>query len=152
METQKKYSTVPFNVSHLQLMYLRQEELESIMNLEDAQARFESLTHLSIDAKTFMYDGRVIFCAGFFEQWPGVIECWMMPSIHVKSASIGFCRILRGYVNDIIKEFGCHRFQTNSPDDELHARFMKFLGLKKEGVMKKYTHNQKDYCVYARTV
>ena len=149
---QKKFETVPFNVNHLHLMDVRQEEVESIMNLVDVEDRFQALANISIDCKTFMYDGRIIFCAGYFEQWPGVIECWMMPSIYVKSVSLGFCRILRGYVNDIIKEFGCHRFQTNSPDDDFHARWMKFLGLEKEGVMKKYTHNQKDYCVYARTV
>lgn len=152
METQKKYETIPFEVEHLQVMDIRQEEEESLFTLEDVEDRFRCLKELSIDAKAFMYDGRIIFCAGYYEQWPGVIECWMVPSIHVQKAKLGFCRILKGYVDDIIGFHKCHRFQTTAPNDDLHARWMRFLGLEKEGTMRLYTHDQKDYCMYAKVV
>lgn len=152
MGTQKKFNVVPFNVNHLHLMELRQEEIESVMALEDTQERFEFLGDHGLIAKTFTYNGRIIFSAGCIELWPGVLDCWMMPTIHVQTAKLEFCRTLRAYVNDIIDQFGCHRFQTTAPDDELHARWMRFLKMEKEGVMKKFTHNKKDYCMYARTV
>lgn len=152
MEIHKKFETVPFSATHLDVMELREEEKEGVMALEGIRERFEGLAERCIDSKSFLYDGRIIFCAGYFELWPGVIECWMMPSIYVQTVKIEFCRLLRSYVSDIMIGTKCHRFQTPAPDDELHARWMRFLGLKREGVMKKYTHNQKDYCLYARTV
>lgn len=152
MEMQKKYETVPFNVHHLEVMDIRNLEEIGIMTLPNSKTRFEAMTETSIDCKSFLYDGRVIFCAGYYELWPGVIECWMVPSKNVEKAKLGFCRILRNYVNGIIEERKCHRFQTTTPDDELHHRWMRFLGMEKEGVLKKYTHKGKDYCMYARTV
>ena len=152
METQKKFKIVPFEVEHLDVMDLRPDELEDVMALDDWFDRFTHLKDASIEAKTFSYDGRIIFCAGFMEFFPGVIDCWMMPSIHVNTAKLQFCRVLKAYVDDIIKEYKCHRFQTNAPNDELHARWMKFLGLEKEGVMKKFTHNKQDSCMYAKVM
>ena len=152
METQKKYSSIAFNAFHLEVMDIRQEEQESIMALPETGTRFEYLAESSIDAKTFMYDGRIIFCAGYKELWPGVIDCWMIPSIYVETAKIGFCRMLRNYIDDIIKEQGCHRFQTTSPDDDFHERWMRFMGMQKEGTMRQFTHTKRSYSMYSRVV
>jgi len=151
MGTQKRVEQIDFHIEHLAIMDMREEELQGIMSLDDAFDRFELMRQASIGAHTFLYDGRIIFCAGYHEMWPGVIDCWMVPSIYVKTMTIEFCRILRGYVGDIIAEEKCHRFQTSAPDDELHARWMRFLGMKREGLMKNFTHNKQDYVMYART-
>ncbi len=152
MGIQKRVEQVDFHVEHLVLMDWRDEEANGIMTLEDAYDRFRSLGEMSIAASTYISDGRIIFCAGYHQLWPGVIECWMVPSKYVKTIRLEFCKILRKYVDDIIREQKCHRFQTSIPDDEPHARWMEFLGLKREGVLRKYTHNQKDYVMYARTI
>ncbi len=152
MGTQKKVDMIDFHPHHLDVMEIRQEEMEGIMALDDAFTRFEAMAKMSIDCKTFVSDGRIIFCAGFFQLWPGVIECWMVPSKYVENSTLQFCKILRQYVHDIIEEYKCHRFQTTAPDDELHARWMKFLGLEKEGILRKYDHNQKNHCIYSRIV
>ena len=152
METKKKVKEIDFDVEHLFLMDIRREELMGIMSLKDVDRRFEALGKASIQASTFTYDGVVLFSAGYYELWPGVVECWMIPSIHVKKHIFTFCKLLKTYVRAIIVREECHRFQTTAPDDELHARWMQFLGLEKEGTLKKYTHNEQDYCMYARTV
>ena len=152
METQKKFEVIRFNVHHLEVMDIRDQERRGVMSLPDTKTRFELMAENSIDAKTFMYDGRILFVAGYYQLWEGVVECWMIPSEHVKTATLGFCKILKAYVDDIIEEQNCHRFQTTAPDDELHARWMRFLGLEKEGVMKKYTHDKQDECMYARVL
>ena len=147
MATQKRIETIKFRPEHLEVMSIREKEEKGIMQLEDAFTRFEGMAKISIDAKTFMYDGRIIFCAGYFQLWPGVIECWMVPSKYVKTVTLQFCKILKQYVDDIIREYKCHRFQTTAPDDDLHARWMKFLKLEKEGVLRKYDYKQKDHCM-----
>lgn len=151
MAMPKKVETIAFSSEHLKLMDIREEEKQGIMSLDDVIGRFDAMSAASLDAKTFIYDGRIIFVAGFNELWPGVIECWMVPSIYVKTVRIEFCKILRRYVHDIMELYNCHRLQTSSPDDELHARWMKFLGLKREGLLRKFTHTGQDYVMYART-
>ena len=82
--------------------------------------------------------------------WPGVMACWMIPSDNVKLASLSFCKVIKGYVDAIIEREDCHRVQTTSPDDEFHARWMKFLGMKNEGILRNYTPEKEDHCMYAR--
>jgi hypothetical protein len=148
----KTIKEVDFDIEHLYLMDIRKEELMGIMTLKDVDRRLDALGHNSIQATTFTCDGVVLFSAGYYELWPGVIECWMIPSSHVKKVMYTFCKLLKTYVRAIIEREECHRFQASAPDDELHARWMKFLELEKEGTMKKYTHNGQDYCMYARTI
>ena len=152
MGIRKKVELIDFHPEHLVLMDIRDEETAGVMTLEDSYDRFEMMGNASIEAKTSLSDGRIIFCAGYVELWPGVIECWMIPSIHVKKAMFTFSKLLKEYVHAIIDREECHRFQTSCPDDRLHARWMKFLGLKKEGTLKQYTHHKQDYCMYARTI
>lgn len=148
----KKVETLDFIPEHLRLMDIREHEMQGVMALEDVMDRFQVMAEMSLEAKTFISDGRIIFVAGFVQLWPGVVECWMVPSIYVKTIRTEFCRILRRYVYDIMDQYKCHRFQTSAPDDELHARWMRFLGLEREGLLKKYTHSQQDYVMYARTI
>ncbi len=155
METQKKakfVETIPFHVEHLDLLDAREEERTGILALTDTKQRFERLGAGSIESKTFLYDGRILFIAGYVELWPGVVDCWMLPSIYVKTARMKFCKILKAYVDDIIGDMECHRFQTTAPDDAAHERWMKFLGLEKEGTLRKFTPNQKTYCMYAKVI
>lgn len=149
--TLKKVETIDFHPTHLDVMDIRQEEITGVMTLDNAYEHFKALGEHSIEAKTFLYDGRVLFCAGFLRLWEGVAECWMIPSIYVGSAPLTFSKILRQYVYDIMDSGDFHRLQTTTPDDAKHDRWMRFLGLKKEGILRKYTHNQQDYVMYART-
>ena len=120
------------------------------MSLDDYYERFLVLSKCSVDCATFTYGDIMLFCAGYVSLWPGVVECWMIPSIHVEKYKVKCAKLLKKYVEDIMSKEKWHRIQTTAPDDELHARWMKFLGLKKEGVLRKFTHNKKDYCMYAR--
>lgn len=150
MVTQKKVEVFEFHPDHLAVMEVREEEAQGVLSLPDQYERFLMMSKCSIESSTFTYGDKMLFCAGYISLWPGVIECWMVPSKYVHVHKLAFCKLLKEYVNDIIVEQKCHRFQTTAPDDELHARWMKFLGLKKEGVLEKYTHTQQDYCMYAR--
>lgn len=150
MVIQKKVEVFDFHPDHLLVMDIRAEEALGIMSLDDHYERFLVLSKCSVDAASFTIGDRMLFCAGYVSLWPGVIECWMVPSKYVDQHRLTFCKLLKQYVDSIIHKEKCHRFQTTAPDDALHARWMKFLGLKKEGVLRKYTHNKKNYCMYAR--
>lgn len=142
---------IPFNVYHLQVMDIRDVEMKSLFGLENGLDLIKKLTEGKGEAGTFLYDGRVVFCAGFKEIWVGVMEGWIIPSVWIKSMPPRlFIRCIKQYVEATAKAFNVHRFQSPAIDDGLHERFMNFLGFEKEGTMKKYTHDKKDYCMYAR--
>lgn len=117
---------------------------------EEAWQRVEHMAKVSIQAVTFVYDGRVIFCAGFCQLWPGVIEVWMIPSVYARSMPMFFGRKIRRYMDGIGRDFGAHRLQTTSFDDDFHKKWMKFLGFAPEGTAKQFTQDKRDMVYYAR--
>lgn len=142
---------VQFQVHHLDVMDLREIELGGPFRLGDFKDRIDSIAKESVQAATFLYDGRVLLCAGFTLLWPGVYVVWMIPSTHIQKAPISVARMIRRYVDRIMSDFKAHRIQTTTHDDPLHRRWMEFLGFKLEGVMERYTHDGKDMLMYART-
>jgi len=144
-------TVIPFNVHHLQVMDIRDEEMKSLFGLDNGLEIVNALTKGKGEAGTFLYDGRVLFCAGFKELWTGVMEGWIIPSIWIKSVPPRlFIRCVKRYVEATAKAFNVHRFQSPALDNALHERFMGFLGFQKEGIMRQYTHDKRNYCMYAR--
>lgn len=139
-----------FHPRHLEVMEVREYEAAWLGNLKGAYAKIEQLTKDSVQAGTFMYDGRVLFCAGFSWVGPGVLEVWMIPSMHAKEASVFFGRTIKRLIESIARDFKAHRIQTTSNDDAFHERWMEWLGFQKEGTMRQFTHDKKNMCVYAR--
>lgn len=141
---------VDFHPRHLDVMDMRGFEKGGAFGLDDAMARVEIVAKGSIAAATFIHDGRILFCAGFNQLWKGVIEVWMVPSVYVDQAPVTFGRTIRRYIERIEKDFKTHRLQTTSYDDPFHEKWMAWLGFEKEGTLKKFTHDKKNMCVYAR--
>lgn len=141
---------VIFHPRHLEVAELREHEREMLMGIGDTKARLDDLMNNSKAAGTFMRDGKIITCAGFVELWPGVAELWQLPTIHVTKYVLDYARTLRQYMENVAKTFKYHRLQTACPADDLHDRWMKFLGFVKEGTMKQYTFLKQDYSIFGR--
>ena len=63
--------------------------------------------------------------------------------------SIGFAKCIKRALNSGIFET-YHRIQIQAMDDDLHNRWLKFLGFELEGVFKKYDAQGNDYKMWAR--
>lgn len=142
---------IMFHPKHLEVARVREHELATIFGMPNAYAFMENLANTSKQAGTFMYDGRVITCAGFVEMWPGVAEVWQIPTEYVKLAPVLFSKTLKNYVEMIAEQFKYHRLQTHSPADEMHDRWMQWLGFIDEGTLQMYTHQKQNYRLWART-
>ena len=141
---------VIFHPRHLEVAELREHEREILKGVGNAKARLESLMNNSKAAGTFLKDGRVITCAGFVELWPGVAELWQLPTVYITRCVVDYARTLKQYMENVVKTFHYHRLQTTCPADDLHDRWMQFLGFEKEGLLKKYTFSQQDYSIFGR--
>ena len=140
---------VDFNPAHVEVMDLRAEEEHIVQTMDNAYGR---LVHMGEDAEkagTFLHNGRILCCAGFSIMWPGVADGWIIPSIYVSDAPISFCKTIRAYCKEIMETMNVHRLQTTSYDDAFHKRWMEWLGFERECIMKKYTQEGTNMCLYA---
>jgi hypothetical protein len=143
---------VRFHPNHLEVMDVREMDaaLFGSFKTKEGFDRIKSFGDTSIQAATFHYDGRILFIAGFFQLWPGVYEVWLLPSKHIGTAPRSFARLIRRYIDRIWEDFKAHRIQTTSFHDAFHARWMEFLGFESEGVLRKFTQDQRDMVQYSR--
>ena len=141
---------IPFQPSHIELMDIRDIEIASSFMLPDAKERMQMMTDMSLAAGTFILDGQILFAAGVVQMWPGVLDGWIIPTVYVPSHPIWFVKKVKQYFEAMAETFKCHRFQTVSPDDEQHAKWMELLGFKREGTLEQYSHNKLNYVMYAR--
>ncbi len=139
-----EYRTVKFKKEHLEVMDLRPHE----ENLIKATGHLEALEE-GVNV-TVMVDGRVICCGGVIELHPGCANIWLIPSIHIEKATKTFVKGLREWLWSVREDMSLERMQSVCLDDELHNRWMSFLGFKKEGVMEKFCMG-KDYVMFGRT-
>lgn len=105
--------------------------------------------HRKSIAVTGIVDGRIICCGGIVPYANGNSDIWLIPSIHVDKVKFNFVRELRGWLFGMRESLALNRMQSFCIEDELHTRWMRFLGFEKEGVMRKY-NNGLDYGVWGK--
>lgn len=141
---------IPFETKHIHLIEARSHEAMGLLKMDNIYDQLAAMAGASIEVGTFTADGKIICCAGYYELWKGVAEIWIIPSVHVPDYVRAFARTFKAYVEKIVTELKYHRVQTACPDDPLHHRWMKWLGMEAEGVLRQYTNNQDDYCMFSR--
>jgi hypothetical protein len=139
---------LPFHREHLKLIEAREYEREKLLPFVGEV--FLNAAECSPYCFSLVADGRVIACIGCFQLWDGVLEAWQIPSVYVQDYVISYCRVIRGLLNDAANRTGGRRIQTSSPADELHDRWMKFIGFTCEGTMKEYSRFGLDYRLWSR--
>ena len=139
---------MPFHREHLNLMDAREYERDHLIpNLSGA---FFDLAESRPHCYTMIADGRIISCIGAFPLWDGVWECWQIPSIYVHKYTKDYARTLWGIFDKAAERDNFRRLQTSAPNDELHNRWMEFIGFECEGLMKGYSRTGVDYKMWAR--
>jgi len=139
---------VPFHREHLNLIDARKQEAEGLMPyLNDAFLQVaEGLPH----NYSMVEDGKIITCMGLLPMWDGVYEVWQIPSIYVEDYIKSYCKNVLGLLDSAAEKLDIWRMQTKSPADDLHDRWMKFIGFECEGTLKKYSRFGKDYRMWRR--
>lgn len=139
---------VPAHPAHFDLLDLREQEHESFALDPQSGVNIESLINISISS-TMMYNGVVLAILGFYQLFPGVLNVWILPSTHIHDNTFRYLRSVRKYVESLKRDIPCHRIQSLAISDEMHDRWMSFLGFEKEGVLKKYSADKVDYTYWA---
>lgn len=139
---------VPFNRAHLSVLEPRSYEAERIIPF--LQSSWLEMAEMSPYCYSMVIDGRVITLMGCFPLWDGVWEVWQIPSVYVLKYAKEYCKTIRGLLDGAAKRINIWRMQSHSPADELHDRWMKFVGFECEGTLKEYSRFKDDYRLWVR--
>lgn len=144
----RKAVIIPFKVEHIEVMNIREYELNTTFVLKNVQTALKVFEQ-SRTAGTIICDGRVIAIMGLQELWGGVCELWVLPSIYLHDYPFQFARAVKKAMDSgILNNY--HRVQIQAKDDDLHNRWLKFLRFEKEGVLRKYDNLGNDLIMWSR--
>ena len=143
-----KPRTIAFKKEHIELMDIRDHE----MKLLNANPKF--LTTLSFlenerSALTILHKGIILAILGYIEISKGVFEVWIIPSKYIHENAISFARLMWYYKNEIFDKFDWHRLQIVALDDELHNRWVTYLGFEKEGTLRSWNADKQDFNMWS---
>lgn len=134
---------IPFKKEHLECMDIRVHERDFV-EIED-MSMFEGC------AITGIIEGRIISCGGLLLEKHGCAYVWQVPSIYVRYVQKSYCRYIKEWLDSRIKEYMLHRLESVCVDDDLHNRWMSFLGFEKEGIKKSY-YNGQNFAMFGRVI
>tara|TARA_B100000029_G_scaffold340658_1_gene332929 strand:- start:2070 stop:2519 length:450 start_codon:yes stop_codon:yes gene_type:complete len=112
----------------------------------------EQLNELEVPGMSFtaIKDNKIICSGGVIPVWDQVFEGWVMGSHLIWKNRISAAKIIKKSMEFLIQQNNIVRLQTAVKKDfYLGHRFAEWLGMEKEGIMKKYQNNE-DYYRYAR--
>lgn len=135
---------IPFKPEHLEVMEMRDHEAKFFTN---HQEHVNALNNGM--AQTGMYNGRIICCFGISPYFGTIADIWLIPSIYMKDHAVKVAKGTRVWLDEMRQDLNLHRMETVSVNDDLHDRWMTFLGFEKEGIKKKYL-NGMDYAMWGR--
>ena len=142
---------VTFTPEHLAMMKFRPQELERIELDPRGWDKVNALIQYGT-CGAVLHHGQVIGVIGFIEMWPGVLEVLAFPCADVKDFAVAYLKTCRHWIDRLIEVRRPHRLQTTAIADELHDRWMGFLGVTYEGDMKHYYVNKTDARMWARVL
>jgi hypothetical protein len=134
---------IPFKKEHLEVMTLRPHEERLLRDSKTLGSLVNSY------AVTGILDGRVVCCGGILPFGGGNAEIWLIPSVYLKDYTLSFCRELKDWLFQAREDVDLKRLQSTCLDDELHSKWMTFLGFKDEGLRKCY-YDGVDYRSWGR--
>lgn len=138
---------IPFKPEHLELMELRDQE-RAQLDSGGLEGVFEYRVSDGV-SWTLIIDGCVVACFGITEMG-GTADIWMMSSNYVKDYGRRVCVITRSILSNYIEDASPRRLQTTCMNNEVDIRFMEWMGLEIEGILRKAGPSGEDLVMMSR--
>ena len=146
---------------NLQLIEFKKDPAHLMVNaiMNDPMTQIDDKYHEYLDGLevpgmsfTAIKDDKIICSGGVIPVWDKVFEGWVMGSHLIWQNRISAAKIIKKGMEFLIQENNIVRLQTAVKKDFiLGHRFAQWLGMEKEGIMKKYQNNE-DYIRFARII
>jgi hypothetical protein len=148
-------------VVNLDLIEFKKDHAHLMVNalMNDPMVQLDDKYHEQLDGLevpgmsfTAVKDNKIICSGGVIPVWDKVFEGWVMGSHLIWQNRISAAKIIKKGMEFLIQENNIVRLQTAVKKDfYLGHRFAQWLGMEKEGIMKKYQNNE-DYIRFARII
>jgi RimJ/RimL family protein N-acetyltransferase len=140
---------IPYKPGHLDLLTIK--EIHS-SEAEGMEARVNATAAMPCShTQTIIAEGRPIALVGLTVFRPRVAEVWAVMGEEIRLYPIAATRTVRKLVDTYERQLGLQRMQMMVKEDHPEAqRFAELMGFEKEGVFRKYGHDQANYGMFAR--
>ena len=102
---------------------------------------------------TGLVNDKPIAAGGVFHLWDGVAEGWVLATKDIYKYTVFCSKHIKQRTEIILKANKIKRLQTSvKADCDVALRFAKWLGLKEEGLMKRYGPDGSDFIRFARII
>lgn len=142
-------NVIPFEKDHLTKITLRDVEKNILKSPNGFMPKVIAASSFGTSG-TFLFNKEILCCAGYISLWSGVADFWILPSTLVAKYPIQFSKAMKAYFDNVANSENLHRAQTVSIDDELHCRWLEWLGFECEGVLKQYSMDKKNYKMWGK--
>ena len=137
---------VPFTPEHLAALRPKVGEAEEIAGMPGVAARLAQMGAKTILASTA---GPVLGIMGLTPVLPGVCEVFVLATRDQAVYPISFAKSVRKELYTLREKY--RRIQAIARDDGFHARWLGWLGLEKEGVLRKFGLHGEDMAMWSLT-
>lgn len=147
---------VPFEPGHYGRLQPRAYERRFMAEVGDRAAYATALASFGLSFSFLAPDGTVLGCMGILPLQPGVGEAWLVLSTALPAGAPSrlwalAARLIEQELSRAMPD-SFHRVQTAIPlDFPAGQRFVRRLGFRPEGVMRKYGADGSDFLRYGRT-
>ena len=98
------------------------------------------------NAYTLFVENKPIVAGGIIILWQGVAEGWVMANQNIFEIKLLACKEIKNRTDELCKKNKIKRLQTTVKYDfNSGIRFASWLGLKPEGIMRRYGPDGSDY-------
>lgn len=137
----------PWHLAHIEARIHDRLELAQIGDPVERGAAYAAAG----PAFTGLRDGRVAFCLGAVELWPGVAEAWSVTSALIETLPVSFHRLVLRMLDQQQSRHRCRRLQASvRQDHRTSIRWLHRLGFTYEGRMEAYGADGSPYLRFAR--
>ena len=143
-----KHRIVPFNQRHIHMANFRSFEQELIDGYGRPHISDYGVEGLSFTA---IRNDKVIVIWGLYPLWKGVAEAWMLPTHDLEESKMIFHKGTLKFFEYATEKLKLHRLQTYVCSTNYRAiKWMEMCYFDREGLLKRYGPDIKDYYVYGR--
>ena len=139
---------IPFHQRHVHMARLRKIDQELVDGYGRPHIIDYGVEGLSYTAT---YKSKVIVMFGLYPLWKGVAEAWMLPTEHLFDSKLIFHKATLRFFNYASEKLKLHRMQTYVCTTNYRAiKWMEMCYFNREGHLKEFGPDLKDYFVYGR--
>ena len=142
---------LPFAPGHMNQIGLSRDDIEMFAEIPDFDDRLQYVAQQKT-AWTFFYKGDPALVMGLEYKWATNYEAWLVPGKVAIEHGSHLSRGARRFFDKIGPRLGLRRMQiVVCVDREKAVQWANFLKFEREGLMRSYGPEGKDYYMYART-